>query len=80
MTSKFFQTNHQNQWLSTEATGARGLVTGSLELAIKVVAPTIGLPMFTVGVVSLVTRPPTLVDKMVSSVIKPLASVMAWRL
>ena len=78
MTSKFFQTNHQKQWLSIEAVGARGLVIGSLELAVKVVVPTIGLPMFTVGVVSPVTRPPTLVDKIVSSVIEPLASVTTW--
>ena len=72
MTSKFFQTNHPNRWLSTEVVGARVLVTGSLELAVKVVASAIGLPMFTVGVVSPVTRPLTLVDKMVSSIIEPL--------
>ena len=74
MTSKFFQTNHQNRWLSTEVVGARGLVTESLELAVKVVAPAIGLPMFTFRVVSPVTRPPTLVNKMVPSIIEPLAT------
>jgi len=77
MTSKIFQANHQNRWLNIEVVGARGLVTGPLELAVivKMVAPAIGLSMFTVGEVSLVTGPATLVDKMTSSVIEPLAHV-----
>jgi len=80
MTNKYFQTNHKNQRLNTEATGVEGLVIGQLELAIRVVASATGLPTFIVGVVSLVIKPPTPVDKTTSSVTKPLASVMAWLL
>jgi len=38
MTSKIFQTNHQNRWFNIEAIGVKGSVIGLLELAIRVVA------------------------------------------
>ena len=38
MTSKIFQTNHQNRWFNIEAVDVEGSVIGLLELAIRVVA------------------------------------------
>lgn len=68
MTIKIFQVDRQNRWLSIEATSARGLVTRSLEPAVKVVALATILPMIPSGAVSLVTGPPTPIDKMISSI------------
>ena len=82
MTSKIFQANHQNRWLNIEATSVEGLVTGLLELAVvvRMVAPTTKLLMFTVGAVSSMTGPTTPIDKMTSSVTKPLAHVTVHHL
>ena len=80
MINKIFQANHKNQWPNTEATGTEGLVIGPLELAIRVVASGTRLPTFTVRLVSLVTGPSTLVNKMTSSIIEPPTLVMAWHL
>ena len=64
MTSKIFQTNHQNRWFNIEAVDVEGSVIGLLELAIKVVSPVTG---------SLAS-----VDKMSSLFTGPLAPIAAW--
>ena len=66
MTSKIFQANHQNWWLNIEVVGAGGLVTGPLELAVivRMVAPAIGLSMFT-GVAWCIWGPKAKIDHLV---------------
>ena len=81
MKSKIFQVDHQNRWLSTEATGARGSMTRSLELAVRMVAPTTGLPTISIRAVSPVIGPSTPVDKMMSSITRysvPVAVRHLW--
>ena len=80
MTSKIFQVNYQNRWLNTGAASAKDSVTGPLELAIKVVALATRLQTITVKEVSLMTGPPTPVDKSSSSITRPPALVVMWRL
>ena len=68
MTNKNFQVNHQNGWLNIEVVGARGPVTGPLELTIRTVTPVTELPTITVGAVSPMTGSPTPIDNMASLV------------
>ena len=76
MTSKIFEANHKSRWLSTKSTSVRGLKTGPLEAAIKVVALTTRLPKITIGMVSSMVGLPTPINKMVPLVTRPLALVV----
>ena len=80
MTSKIFQANHRNLWFNTEAASAECLITRLLELIVRVVALVTGLPTITIGAVSPMIEPPTLIDKTTSWVTGPPALVAVQHL
>ena len=66
MASKIFQANHQNQWLSTEVVGAKGLVTKPLEPIARMGALTIELLELIVKTVAPRTRLSTITIRVIS--------------